>query len=115
LVARREEKFYLALPVLPIVILRFRKREDPFGFIPHLFVSLFAGCLALRVHALLHFTSWAAIDRPAHLRIDSLFAGATLGYFQRFRKEEFSRAGRLPLLWLPAIVLLAPVGEMWSS
>ena len=103
-----EEKFYLALPIVMFVMLRGKSRPDPFRLVPYLFVALFAGCLALRVHGLLHFTTWDAIDRPAHLRIDSLFAGVTLGYFQHFRKEEFARAGRFPL-WLPAIALLAPL------
>jgi peptidoglycan/LPS O-acetylase OafA/YrhL len=106
-----EEKFYLALPILLLIML-WGKRRDPFRLIPYVFVALFAGCLALRIHGLLHFTSWNAIDRPAHLRIDSLFAGVTLGYFQYFRKEEFARAGRLPL-WLPAIALIAPLA-LWD-
>jgi peptidoglycan/LPS O-acetylase OafA/YrhL len=102
-----EEKFYLALPILLMVML-WGKRGDPFRLIPYVFIALFSGCLALRVHGLLHFTTWDAIDRPAHLRIDCLFTGVTLGYFQHFRKEEFARAGKFPL-WLPAIALLAPL------
>jgi peptidoglycan/LPS O-acetylase OafA/YrhL len=103
-----EEKFYLALPIVLLVMMRGKNRRDPFAAIPYLFVALFAACLALRIHGLLHFTTWDSIDRPAHLRIDSLFAGVTLGYFNHFRKEEFCRAGKFPL-WLPAIALIAPL------
>jgi peptidoglycan/LPS O-acetylase OafA/YrhL len=103
-----EEKFYFALPIALLVMLCGKNRPDPFRFVPYLFVALFAGCLALRMHSSIHLASWSGRSTAAHLRIDSLFAGVTLGYFQYFRKEEFRRAGRLPL-WLPAIALLAPL------
>jgi peptidoglycan/LPS O-acetylase OafA/YrhL len=103
-----EEKFYFALPVLLLLMMRTRKKV-PFGLIPYIFVAIFLGCLVMRVHSLLHFTSWDAIDHPAHLRMDSLFAGVTLGYFKYFRREEFDAAGRWPL-WIPGVLLLVPLG-----
>ena len=115
-----EEKFYFALPILLLLMMRLgRNRVDPFRFVPHVFIVLFCGCLALRIHALMHNASWEASSHPAHLRIDSLFAGVTLGYFQHFRGEEFQRAGRWPL-WIPGIALLIPLafwdlGSPWMD
>jgi len=104
-----EEKFYFALPLLLLTMVRFSKnRSDPFRLIPYVFIALFVACLTLRVHALLHFTSWNAISQPAHLRIDSLFCGVTLGYYQHFRKDDFRQAGRFSL-WIPGIALLFPL------
>jgi peptidoglycan/LPS O-acetylase OafA/YrhL len=65
------------------------------------------------MHSLTHFASWSGRSTAAHLRIDSLFAGVTLGYFQHFREEEFVRAGKFPL-WMPAIALLAPLA-FWEA
>jgi peptidoglycan/LPS O-acetylase OafA/YrhL len=108
-----EEKFYFALPVLLIVIMRFAKsRPDPFRYVPHIFVGLFVACLALRVDAVMHFASWYPVIFPAHLRCDSLFAGVALGYYRSFHSEQFRRAGRLPL-WIPGLLLLIPM-TIWD-
>ena len=102
-----EEKFYFLLPALLLVLLRFR-RSDPFRPIPYIFIALFVGCLALRVHAVLANREWFEITQPAHLRIDSLFAGVTLGYYREFRPAIFRKAGSFPL-WILGLALLLPV------
>jgi peptidoglycan/LPS O-acetylase OafA/YrhL len=105
-----EEKFYILLPLLLFLMIRVAKTKiDAFRAIPFVFVAIFAGCLALRVFGVLHGHPWNAIDRPAHLRMDSLFAGVTLGYYRYFRVEEFRRAGGFPL-WILGVILLAPLG-----
>ena len=104
-----EEKFYFALPLLLFLMMRLGKKDrDPFRFVPYVFLALFAGCLAMRVHSLIHFTTWEAVHRPAHLRADSLFVGVTLAYFKYFHAEDFQRIGRRPL-WIPGVLLLVPL------
>jgi len=96
-----EEKFYFLLPLIMLFLIWKRA----FRYVPYLFVAVFTVCLALRVHALLHFTSWEAISQPAHLRIDSLFAGVTLGYYRYFEPETFKRASRFA--WIPGAICLS--------
>lgn len=104
-----EEKFYLVLPILLLILIRLGKnKSDPFKLIPYLFIVIFAGCLALRAHALLSGRLWYEIAQPAHLRMDGLFAGVTLGYYQEFRPDVFRKAGTLPLGIL-GLILLLPV------
>jgi peptidoglycan/LPS O-acetylase OafA/YrhL len=104
-----EEKFYFVLPVLLLVLIRVQKNSsDPFKPLPYLFAAIFAGCLALRVHAVLGGKLWYEVQQPAHLRMDSLFAGVTLGYFQGFKSTEFRRAGNFPL-WILSLALLLPI------
>jgi peptidoglycan/LPS O-acetylase OafA/YrhL len=105
-----EEKFYLVLPILLFVLIRRGKNtSDPFRPLPYLFLAILLGCLALRFHALSTANSWYDIERPAHLRMDGLFAGVTLRYYKEFRPDIFRRAGAFPLLWLLAPILLLPV------
>jgi len=85
-----EEHFYLALPLLLWALLSVRRgSRDPFKPIPAIFVLLGIACLILRTstpHVLHeHFVT------QTHLRIDSLFAGVTLGYLDHFRPAWFAR------------------------
>jgi peptidoglycan/LPS O-acetylase OafA/YrhL len=85
-----EEHFYLALPLLLWVLLWLRRgSRDPFKPILGVFVFLAVACLILRTstpHVLHeHFVT------QTHLRIDSLFAGVTLGYLYHFRAGWFAR------------------------
>jgi peptidoglycan/LPS O-acetylase OafA/YrhL len=86
-----EEHFYVLLPVL-LVFLSKRRTLNPFTTIPWLFVVVAGACLALRAFTL-------RSDQSAymtHLRMDSLFAGVTLGYVYHFHREWF---GRLASSW----------------
>ncbi len=104
-----EEKFYFALPILLLVLIRTHKKStDPFSAIPYLFILFFVVCLVLRINAVAGRSPWDEIYRPAHLRMDCLFAGVCIGYFKEFRPEAFRRIGSLRL-WIPATVLLAPI------
>jgi peptidoglycan/LPS O-acetylase OafA/YrhL len=82
-----EEHFYLFLPVMLIgQIIVFPKR-DPFRLIPFLFLVIAATCLAFRCFGL-----WPLeLAWMTHMRIDSLFAGVTLGYLYHFRRRFFDR------------------------
>ncbi len=105
-----EEHFYLLLPLILMGLIAFRKRSvDPFNSIPWLFVAISAVCLALR-----YFFEPPGIYRivaPTHMRIDSLFAGVTLGYLYHFKPGWFARlTGHYALIvslvcCLPAVFL----------
>ena len=81
-----EEHFYVFLPALLISLSRLRRR-NPFAVIPWLFVALACVCLALRVFEL-NPREWIF---QTHLRMDSLFAGVTLGYVYHFRRDWFAK------------------------
>jgi peptidoglycan/LPS O-acetylase OafA/YrhL len=84
-----EEHFYLLLPILLIGLMALRKRStDPFKSIPHLFILIAALCLAFR--CLLQPPGVYRIVAPSHMRMDSLFAGVTLGYLYYFRPRCFA-------------------------
>lgn len=102
-----EEKFYFALPLL-LVGLLFIRKEKPFQPIPYIFLTILAGCLALRTHGLLTGQYWFEVNRQAHMRMDALFAGVTLGYYKEFHPGWFSRARTFPI-WILALVLLLPI------
>ena len=108
-----EEKFYFLLPLLLVLLIRCcRKTTDPFKAIPYIFVAIFAGCLALRFLGLLSGQFWFDVNRQAHLRMDALFAGVTLGYFKEFHRDSFQRVASFPL-WIPGLVLLLPIPIFW--
>jgi peptidoglycan/LPS O-acetylase OafA/YrhL len=81
-----EEHFYIALPLV-LIALSHNRRKDPFSPIPLIFALTAIVCLALRCFTM------APGDAPwgTQLRIDSLFAGGTLGYLYHFRRPSFDR------------------------
>lgn len=102
-----EEHFYLVLPFLMVVLVRFRALKA----IPAISIVLVIFCLYARTTIARDFT--LAIT-PTHLRMDSLFAGVALGYFFHFERHEFTiRRGRIALagsilLLIPSFILLQP-------
>lgn len=111
-----EEHFYLALPLL-FLLLNLKRKLD---WIPAISIVLIIVCLALRV--LTSFTSGDGerIMRESHLRADSLFAGVALSYFYHFRRDEFLRASTWPLgllgfvLTLPSSLSFSTGGQLRS-
>ena len=97
-----EEMFYVALPLLIVVLAKLRK----LWLIPPLAFLLLVGCLAWRTQvSSKYFTEF-------HLRMDALFAGVAIGYCRHFRADLFYKLTRtrwmLPLgsiLLLPCILL----------
>ena len=99
-----EEHFYLLLPLLLMLFIAVRGSREPFRAIPALFAALALLCLSFRCFMLPTQTD----AHMTHMRIDSLFAGVTLGYLYHFRRTIFDRlAGHyaLPL----ALALCLPV------
>ncbi|BDC52570.1 acyltransferase [Bryobacterales bacterium F-183] len=96
-----EEHFYLFLPLLLTVLIRFRA----FHAIPWIFAAIAITCLGLRIYAAqahafdhhLHF-------QPSHLRFDALFTGVFLSYLHNFRSDTLQRLmqshWRMPLSML---------------
>jgi peptidoglycan/LPS O-acetylase OafA/YrhL len=85
-----EEHFYLLLPLLLLLLITRGPKRDPFRAIPVLFGVLVAVCFAFR-----WYTLPSSVDaRMTHMRLDSLFAGVTLGYLYHFRRSFFDRLTR---------------------
>ena len=83
-----EEHFYLILPLVLFILLVSRNHSKKlFATIPFIFVITSAVCLALRV-----FTQpLGTYYWTTHTRIDSLFAGVTVGYFYHFKPQWFQK------------------------
>lgn len=103
-----EEHFYWMLPLLLLwMIVKSRDRENPFRAILCTFAGLAVACLGFRVIAVIRGDPLSAIQLPTHMRIDSLFAGVTLGYYRHFHPDLFARVARKAWLLL-GLVLLIP-------
>lgn len=88
-----EEHFYILLPLLLFVLIRYsRDRLNPFRAIPVAFLVVAVACLVFRI---ITMTSVPAADLTwtisgqaltfTHERMDSLFFGVLLGYVHHFR------------------------------
>jgi peptidoglycan/LPS O-acetylase OafA/YrhL len=97
-----EEHFYLLLPFLLLLLITL-KRSEPFRPIPGIFVFVALSCLAFRCFSL----SAGHEARATHLRLDSLFAGVTIGYLYHYEHRLFQRLSRGYSL-LFAIILCSP-------
>lgn len=116
-----EEHFYILLPILLLLLIRRgREKTDPFTALPLIFVGVAATCLALRIATVASLPAaklnqwegyrWAYAT--THCRMDGLFFGVLLGYYQHYRPDVYERllARRhyvLPLALL-AVALLLP-------
>jgi peptidoglycan/LPS O-acetylase OafA/YrhL len=102
-----EEHFYLLLPPLLMLMIAVRGARNPFGSIPLLFGLVAVLCLGFRWCMLPPVTE----ARMTHMRLDSLFAGVTLGYLFHFKQNVFQRLSNHYflafgcLLCLPAAIL----------
>jgi peptidoglycan/LPS O-acetylase OafA/YrhL len=99
-----EEHFYIALPMLLLCILAFRKGSpDPFATILPIGIGVIALLVlaarienALRMPWYHHHTHLA----PTHLRIDSLLFGVLIAYGYHFHRQRFDRLLRPWRNWL---------------
>lgn len=115
-----EEHFYILLPILLLLLIRREPRKaNPFTVLPRVFVGVAFTCLALRIVTVMNLSTdrlnewegyrWAYAT--THCRVDALFFGVLLGYYQHHRPEIYERllARRrsiLPLALLTAMLLL---------
>jgi len=92
-----EEMFYLALPLLIVLLARIERLD----WIPAISAVLIVSCLVGRIL----LPSPVADFNQTHLRMDSLFAGVALGYLRQFHQPLFaawaSRLGWGSLFLLP--------------
>jgi peptidoglycan/LPS O-acetylase OafA/YrhL len=103
-----EEHFYLALPLILLALLKIgRRRSNPFRLIPVISIVLSVACLYMRLRTAAAVSDWGWVMVPTHLRIDSMFAGVTLGYFAAFDSESF-RTTKSSLLLVFGILMIAP-------
>lgn len=104
-----EEHFYFALPVVLVLSLRFFRSRN-FGWIPWAMPALALICLFLRYRFALGHSVMNGVVQT-HLRIDSLFAGVTLGWLQHFRNFVVKRPS---LYGIAGLVALVPIFDMES-
>ncbi|CAN5349299.1 acyltransferase [soil metagenome] len=93
-----EEHFYLFLPVVLLVLLKFKR----LSLLPAISMFIAAFCLGCRFFQLENAHSFS------HLRMDSLFFGVLLAYFSTFSPKftaEITRY-RLPLLCFGMVITL---------
>ena len=104
-----EEHFYFVLPILLVGLSTLAKNKvRPFRAVPAVSIILTVVCLYLRNREFVEGAPWTSIEWPTHLRIDSLFAGVTLGYFYHFDAPGFGRTWP-GWLWIGAASLMLPV------
>lgn len=106
-----EEHFYLALPLLLLMVLPLWRRGKALYAVPVATCMVVVACTALR------FTNWnKPFDEltqftPTHLRIDGLFFGVFLAYMFHMRPEVLARIARHRLMLLVfGLALVLPMG-----
>ena len=82
-----EEHFYLALPLILIISSKLFPKSQ-FAWIPFALPLIMTFCLAMRIKAGPNATDLQDLN-PTHVRMDTLFAGVTLGWLYHFRRERF--------------------------
>lgn len=100
-----EEHFYIALPLALILSMRFSSTRN-FSWIPYAFPVVLVACLVMRI-SLGPGASERQIYNPTHLRIDTLFAGVTLGWFYHFTANKLAVRYKHVALAL-SLLLIAP-------
>lgn len=101
-----EEHFYIFLPILLLVLLKFSSnRSDPFRMIPAVFLGVAVLCqLSRAISAFSNPPDFNAVYYDSHNRIDALFFGVLIGYLYHFRLETLERLVRpVWTRWLIAI------------
>jgi peptidoglycan/LPS O-acetylase OafA/YrhL len=107
-----EEHFYLLLPACLLLSLAIAPRSD-FRWIPRAFPIVLAACLAMRMTVPFNHQG---LLTGTHYRLDALFAGVTLSWFYRFRRERFD-SWRGVWLLAAGITLILPevIWHLYSS
>ena len=110
-----EEHFYLALPLLLMLIARRRPGgSDSLSPVPLIAVAVIISCTAWRTYTSMYYYSppfgWSYLLSRTQMRIDSLFFGVLLGYLYHFRPHLLERVGRhrLALIFV-GLLMIAPM------
>jgi peptidoglycan/LPS O-acetylase OafA/YrhL len=120
-----EEHFYVLLPLLLLMMIWLsRDKENPFRAIPMVSIALTIACLYQRIQVVSRpGVDWDNVMFPTHLRVDSLFVGVVLGYYNHFQPDVLKQSSPAALfvggsaLLVPAllfgnIVFVGTVGLM---
>jgi peptidoglycan/LPS O-acetylase OafA/YrhL len=112
-----EEHFYILLPLLLLLMVKFQKKRaasDPFRMIPVVCSILAIFTLLQRFYLAFNLLPlggwWQWVLYPTHLRIDSLFFGVFLGYLHHFhaqatRQFMTARRSRIALFLVSALLV----------
>ena len=100
-----EEHFYLLLPLALIVSYKLFPKSG-LAWVPYALPLVLVFCLAMRIGSGPHATEREVLN-PTHVRLDTLFAGVTLGWMYHFRRDRFLAAGK-PLVLALGLIFLAP-------
>ena len=101
-----EEHFYLALPLLLLLLVRFAR----LGWIPAITLAVAVGCLGMRLMNWNKPYSWYTQLMPTHLRMDSLLFGVLLAYAYHLKPSTLAFVPRFRLLLLiGGLALIAPM------
>jgi peptidoglycan/LPS O-acetylase OafA/YrhL len=110
-----EEHFYLALPLLLLVLGRIPTRGTAFALLPLAVGCICVGLLGLRIWQASQSTfSFRTAVAPTHLRLDSLLFGVLVSYMWHYYPVQFKAAlypwrhcliASSALLFLPAFLL----------
>jgi peptidoglycan/LPS O-acetylase OafA/YrhL len=109
-----EEHFYLLLPAVLYLMMRYAKPDerDPFRRLPMLFLVVVPACLAARLYtaATQPFTCLTNVF-PTHLRIDALLFGVLLAYYYQYRREALLAfiARFRAMLFTGGVALFVPI------
>ena len=119
-----EEHFYLFLSLVCFLGV-WIARNDPFRFVPKLFMFFGAACLILRIYASLTFQfQFYDYFALSHLRFDSLFFGVAISYYWHFKglsgdpnmkryRRHFALLG--PILFVPFFIFPMETNPWISS
>jgi peptidoglycan/LPS O-acetylase OafA/YrhL len=82
-----EEHFYIFLPILLLLLTKLSAdRENPFRYLPSIFVGVAALCMTLRaVSVYVGTPNYHMAYTATHDRMDALFFGVLIGYYYHFR------------------------------
>ena len=101
-----EEHFYLALPLLLLVILRFGK----LSWVPTVTLAVAIACLGMRLANWNRPYNWFTHYMPTHLRVDSLLFGVLLAYAYNVKPTLLGFVPRMRVpLFLTGLALVAPM------
>jgi peptidoglycan/LPS O-acetylase OafA/YrhL len=98
-----EEHFYLALPLLLMLLVRGKRLH----WVPPIALAIGTACLAARVYYCSR-GNWDVTPFYSHTRFDALFLGVTLGYYFHFHQQRFCRWTSNSLLYVGLLLILPP-------
>jgi peptidoglycan/LPS O-acetylase OafA/YrhL len=100
-----EEIFYLGLPLLIAGL----AAKNKLNSIPSISLFLLLGCLACRILTGIYRIEFDDYVQ-AHLRMDALFAGVTLGFLYNFKRDFFVRVSQSRyLIWVGLLFFLPEI------